>query len=77
MRVAERSVEGRHSNIHRIQKRAPRSNVPYLSLEMRFSHLRQLAATRPSILKGMSDSVYKMETKDGIKRAVMFPGFKK
>lgn len=47
MRIAERSVEGRHARIHRVRERAPRASVGYLSLEMRFQHLSALACSDP------------------------------
>ena len=73
VRIAERSVEGRHSRIHRILKRAPRAGVAYLSLEMRFPLLQELAATKPDCLKHLLGSWTKLETAAGMRRAVMSP----
>lgn len=47
VRVAERSVEGRHSIINRIRKRCPAARCPYISLEFRFDWMRRVAATTP------------------------------
>ena len=50
VRVAERSVEGRHSRIHRIRERAPSASLAYLSSECRFGSMRALAATSPKAI---------------------------
>ena len=71
VRIAERSVEGRHSVIHRIQRRAPRASTPYLSLEMRLPYLRRLASTSPECLQGMQDSLVKLETTKGMIQAIV------
>lgn len=42
-----RSVEGLHSHIARILKRAPASKLPYLSFELRAKQLLELAAYNP------------------------------
>ena len=55
VRLAERSVEGRHSRIHRIQERAPASSVGYLSLEMRFIELQKLSSSNPEAALMQSD----------------------
>ena len=47
VRIAERSVEGRHALVNRIRDRAPSSTVAYISMEMRFRHLQMMAATNP------------------------------
>ena len=65
VRVAERSVEGRHSVIHRIQRRAPRASIGYISLEMRFCQLRKIAATNPACLKDMTSYLMGLERSDG------------
>ena len=74
VRVAERSVEGRHSRVHGILKRAPRAGVAYLSLEMRFPLLQELAATKPQCLQSLLSSWTKLETHVGMVRAVMWLG---
>lgn len=47
VRIAERSVEGRHSLVHRTLERAPRASLAYLSSEVRFKYLQAEAATQP------------------------------
>ena len=47
VRVAERSIEGRHSYIGRVLKRAPAAQLAYQSLELRFASLQRLASTKP------------------------------
>ena len=71
VRIAERSVEGRHSVIHHIQKRAPRAGVPYLSLELRFGQLQQIAATNPECLQAMMTQLMGLETTAGLRKAIM------
>lgn len=71
VRVAERSVEGRHSVLHRVLRRAPRASISYLSLEMRFQHLQQLAATRPECLQGLLSAWVQLETTAGLRQAVV------
>lgn len=44
VRTVERSVEGVHSIISKLLKRAPAAKVPYLSLELRYHMLRPLLA---------------------------------
>lgn len=44
-----RSVEGLHSHIARILKRAPASKLPYLSFELRAKQLLELAAYDPAV----------------------------
>ena len=69
--MAERSVEGRHSRIHRVLKRAPNASVPYLSLEMRFPLLQELLATKPECMRSLLTSWTKLETTAGMQKAVM------
>lgn len=45
--MTERSVEGRHSLVHRIRKRCPAASVGFISSELRFPLLQQLSATDP------------------------------
>lgn len=71
VRVAERSVEGRHSSVHRILKRAPRASICYISLEMRFPYIQRIAATQPECMQNLGDALVKMETTAGVRRAVM------
>ena len=42
VRTVERSVEGIHSLVGRILKRAPAAKLPYLSLEIRFPIMRPM-----------------------------------
>lgn len=72
VRIAERSVEGRHSVIHHILKRAPRASVPYLSLELRFPSLQRVAATSPGCLQSIMNHLMGMERTDGLRKAVMW-----
>jgi hypothetical protein len=71
VRTAERSIEGCHSRIHNIQKRAPRAGTAYLSLELRFSHLRKISAIHPEIIRGITQAVQGIETHTGLVSAVM------
>lgn len=64
-------MEGRHSRIHGILKRAPRASLAYINLELRFSNLQQLAATRPSIINGIIKQITGIETGKGLQHAVM------
>ena len=70
VRVAERSVEGRHSRIHQVLKRAPRASVAYLSNELRFVQLQKLCSTSPLTLRSMTDHLVGLETSTGIRQAV-------
>ena len=72
VRTAERSVEGRHSLVSRILRRAPRASTGYISLELRFPHLQYVASTRPQLLKGVSNAISGMETHAGLVTLVMF-----
>lgn len=72
VRIAERSVEGRHSVIHHILKRAPRASVSYLSLELRFPSLQRVAATSPGCLQSIMNHLMGMERTDGLRKAVMW-----
>ena len=71
VRIAERSVEGRHSRIHRVLKRAPRSSVAYLSLELRFCLLQELVSTQPECMRSLLGAWTRLETTSGMVRAVM------
>ena len=71
VRVAERSVEGRHARIHQIQKRAPRAGIPYISHELRFPNLKALASSNPLALRELTARLSGIETAQGLRRAVM------
>ena len=71
VRIAERSVEGRHSRIHQVLKRAPRSSVAYLSLELRFCLLQELVSTQPECMRSLLGAWTRLETTSGMVRAVM------
>lgn len=47
VRMVTRSVEGLHSHIARVLRRAPASKLPYLSFELRASQLLELASYDP------------------------------
>lgn len=64
-------MEGRHSRIHAIQKRAPHCNTAYLSHEMRFAMLQELAATSPCVLRQVQQQLHGMESSEGLRRPVM------
>lgn len=49
VRIAERSVEGRHARVNRILERAPAGSCAYLSSEMRFCELEKVASTQPRV----------------------------
>ena len=70
--MAERSVEGRHSRIHNIQKRAPRAATGYMSLEMRFAYLQKVSSTRPELMRGVANMIQGIETHSGFVDAVMW-----
>ena len=71
VRVAERSVEGRHSVINGVLKRAPAASVAYLSSELRFRHLKELTMTQPQCLKDMGHALQGIETRNGWQRAIV------
>ena len=71
VRVVERSIEGRHSTINTVLKRAPHASVCYLSLELRFCHLQELAATNPTCMAALQQRLRGLETADGLRHAVM------
>ena len=72
VRVAERSVEGRHSRIHNIQKRAPRANTGYISLDLRFPYLQKVSPTRPEMMRGVANMIQGIETHSGFVDALMW-----
>lgn len=69
--MAERSVEGRHSLIHRIRERAPAASMAYISQEVRYKHLQLLAATNPRALSELQQRLRGMETSAGFHTAVL------
>ena len=71
VRAAERSIEGCHSRIHTIQKRAPRASTAYLSLELRFAHLRKISSIHPEIIRGITQTLEGIETHKGLVSIVM------
>lgn len=71
VRVAERSVEGRHARVHQVLKRAPRASIPYISLELRFVQLRRVATLNPACLNAMIEHLVGLETSTGLRKAVM------
>ena len=70
--MAERSVEGRHSLISRIRKRAPRAGLPYISLELRFQHLQAMAATEPRALMRLQHQLQIMSSSEGFRKTVQY-----
>ena len=74
VRVAERSVEGRHARINQIQRRAQRASVAYYSYTLRFCYLQRIAATAPACLQSLLDALHKLETSKGLVKAVMWLG---
>lgn len=71
VRIAERSVEGRRSLIHRIRERAPAASMAYLSSEIRYQHLERLAATEPKTMIGLQQYLYGVETSAGFHIATL------
>ena len=49
LRIAERTVEGVHSVVTRVYKRAPRASLPYISLELRFKDFCQAVTNEPTV----------------------------
>ena len=74
VRIAERSIEGRHAVVNKIQRRAPHSSVGYQSSEMRFKLLQNLSATQPGCLKDLFSCLDGLERTHGLQKAVMSPG---
>ena len=64
-------MEGRHSRVHNIRKRAPNASTGYLSLEMRMEHLHKVSSTRPALVRGVMKSIHGIETNDGMISATM------
>ena len=73
IRVAERSVEGRHSLVSRVRKRAPSATTPYVSLELRWPDLQRVATTQPALLESVQQRVQMLCTGAGFRATVQHP----
>ena len=49
IRLAERSVEGIHSVVTRVYKRAPHASIPYISVELRFRSFWESVSHNPAV----------------------------
>ena len=76
IRVVERPVEGLHSRVSGVLKRAPNSSMSYISNELRFSMLCQMIISNPQALCTSADFLHAVERQVGFRRCVLSVGLK-
>lgn len=71
VKVVERTVEGRHSRIHNVFKRAPHASPPYISMELRFSELEDVMVQNPQEIATLAAEHNKLCSFKGLRDAVV------
>lgn len=71
VRVVERTTEGLHSTVSRALARAPRANLPYLSLELRFAQIMHLCIVEPVHFKAALGTFERLVTLSGFRNEVL------
>ncbi|CAE8608181.1 unnamed protein product [Polarella glacialis] len=71
IRIVERSVEGWHSLINKVRKRAPNANPAYLSLELRMKEFEQTLLRNPHHLPALASEYQSICTLAGWTSAVL------
>lgn len=74
IKVQERSIEGQHSRVSRILKRAPTASLSYLSTELRWDALCKLVTAQPGILETSAHRMLLIEKLVGFRAAVLTLG---
>lgn len=71
IRVQERSIEGQHSRVSKILKRAPSASMALISHELRWHALSKLVTSQPSLLEVGALKVLMIEKVSGFRAAVL------